>query len=922
MLRQISALAALVLVLATSAATQLRVAPPGERPDAAALELALRKLASTGTFMQTDAHPDDEDNGLLAMLGEGQGMRTTLVTLTRGDGGQNEIGPEIGQSLGVLRTEELLAVHRFDGAEQYFTRAIDFGYSFSIDESIDKWGHDEIVGDLVRHIRTIRPDVIAGFLCGGTSGGLHHQASARLTQEAFRAAADPAKYPEQIKEGLHPWQALRYFCTDETSFAPNPPPRTADLLRADVSGFDACLGRTYSEIGLEARSMHKCQGTSQLLLLPGQSQSRSYRLKDSVADMETSNPDGTKLWHAHPEFFTDIDTGIEGLTRFSGYHPRELTDGLAAIAAAIRDARSAAKTSASSAVAPLAAGRRAVRDLNAKLPALLPSSPPVVGSGPAQAYIFNTDVIYELSLRLSQKYEQFSAALAIAAGARLDALADDGVVTPGQAVNVSVYGAGSGDLKSVTLKGFDGQLSTCTGDLAKAVSCKAPVKIPANTHLSTPYWTPRKDAARYDFEPDVPFGVPFRPTPFTATFTLVIGGEEVKVERSVQFRYSNLVAGEKRTQLQVSPPFNVTVEPDIAVFPVAAADLPAKAGSHETASSASASPNMNTVASAFRRKTVQVTVGNNQKGAATASVALQAPAGWTVEPSSQPIKFSREDEAVTVTFAVQPPVSAAAGESTLKAVVTAENGARSDLGYEVVEYPHIHRRHVVQPADVRVKVMDVTVASGVKVGYVMGVGDKVPEAIRQLGAEVKMIDADMLASGDLSQFDVIMLGVRAYERRQDLRANNQRLLDYAAGGGTVVVQYQRTEFNEAQYGPYPAKTTADRVTDENAPIEILVPGHPLFTTPNRIGPDAWRGWVQERGTYFMGERDPRYVDLVRSQDPFPYNAGSKTGILVEARVGKGRWIYTGLGLWRQLPAGTDGAYRLLANLISLGKKAA
>jgi len=229
---------------------------------------------------------------------------------------------------------------------------------------------------------------------------------------------------------------------------------------------------------------------------------------------------------------------------------------------------------------------------------------------------------------------------------------------------------------------------------------------------------------------------------------------------------------------------------------------------------------------------------------------------------------------------------------------------------------------VIQPADLRVKVMDVTVAANLKVGYVMGVGDKVPDAIEQLGADVRLIDAETLASGDLSQFDTIMLGVRAYERRQDLRANNQRLLDYAANGGTVIVQYQRTEFNEAQYGPYPAKTTAERVTDENAPVEVLVPDHPVFNTPNRIGPDVWRGWVQERGTYFMGERDPRYVDLVRSQDPFPYNAGPKSGILIEARVGRGRWIYTGLGLWRQLPAGTDGAYRLLANLISLGKRPA
>src|SRR3954454_6324573 len=212
------------------ASAQLRVAPVGERPDAQALELLLRKLASTGTFMETDAHPDDEDNALLAQLGFGQGMRVALVTATRGDGGQNEIGPELGQALGVLRTEELLGVHRFDGAEQYFTRAIDFGYSFSVDESIQKWGKDEILGDLVRHIRTIRPDVIAGFLCGGQGGGLHHQASAQLTREAFRAAADPAKYPEQIKEGLRPWQATRYFCTDENSFAPQPPARTPEMI--------------------------------------------------------------------------------------------------------------------------------------------------------------------------------------------------------------------------------------------------------------------------------------------------------------------------------------------------------------------------------------------------------------------------------------------------------------------------------------------------------------------------------------------------------------------------------------------------------------------------------------------------------------------------------------------------------------------
>src|SRR5262245_15238820 len=875
---------AALLVLSSSARlpAQLRVAPPGERPDTVALELLLRKLSNTGTFMLTDAHPDDEDNALLAMLGEGQGVRTTLVTLTRGDGGQNEIGPELGQSLGVLRTEELLAVHRFDGAEQYFTRAIDFGYSFSIDESIQKWGHDEIVGDIVRHIRSIRPDVMAGFLCGGTSGGLHHQASTALTLEAFRAAADPAKYPEQLKEGLHPWQATRVFCTDETSFGPNPPPPTPDLLKPDVSGFDPAVGRTYLELGLEARSMHKCQGTSQLLLLPGQGQGRTLRLKDSVRDQTGVAP---------KDLFEGVDVTIQGLARFAGPATRtaQLTRALEAIAQHVTDARQVAATKGPAAAIPaLAAGHQATLDLAAHI--MLEDSGLYGDVGDWGRH--------ELEFRLDRKVHEFASALLVASGTRLDALADDGVVTPGQNVSLSAYAASAAQdgasVDKVTFAGFDqADSSTCHASLAagKTMSCRISAKIPANTHFSTPYWTPRADAARYDFEPDVPFGVPFRPTPFVATFELTIGGEKVTIDRPVQYRYSNLVAGEKRSELNVSPAFNVNVDPDIAVFPTTAR-----------------SP-----------KSIRVTVGNNQKGPATATVTLQAPTGWTVEPASKPITFTREDEEVTTTFTVQPSASAPPGDSTVNAVVTGSSGARSGAGYQVVEYPHIHRRHVIQPADVGVKVIDVTVAPNLKVGYLMGVGDRVPEAIEQLGATVRMIDADMLASGDLSQFNVIILGVRAYERRQDLRANNQRLLQYAEQGGTVIVQYQRNEFNDAQYGPFPAKTTTDRVTDENAPIEILAPDHPVFTTPNRIRPTAWKGWVQERGTYFMGQRDPRYVDLLRSEDPFPYNAGPKTGILVEARVGKGRWIYTGLGLWRQLPAGTDGAYRLLANLISLGK---
>src|SRR5947207_5791404 len=261
------------LALAIIPTAQMRVIPLDEEQGHVALGLALRHLGNVGIFMHTTAHPDDENNGLLVMLTRGQGFRTALATATRGNGGQNEIGPEIFEALGVLRTGELLAVHRFDGAEQYFTRAVDFGYSLSMDGSIPKWGRDAIGGDYVRHIRAIRPDIIAGFICGGGGGGQHHQASTRLTNEAFRAAADPNRYPDQIAAGLRPWQAKRVFCTE---FGGRPAPGARDVMTISTSAFDPLLGRTYSELGLEARSMHKCQGTSQLLLLPGETRPRGY----------------------------------------------------------------------------------------------------------------------------------------------------------------------------------------------------------------------------------------------------------------------------------------------------------------------------------------------------------------------------------------------------------------------------------------------------------------------------------------------------------------------------------------------------------------------------------------------------------------------------------------------------------------------
>lgn len=912
-----------LLLLTSAAPAQLRVKPVGELPSDITLKLLLRKLASTGTFMETDAHPDDEDNALLALMGHGRGMRTTLVSATRGDGGQNEIGPEIFQALGVLRTEELLAVHRFDGAEQYFTRAVDFGFSFSIEESIQKWGHDEIVGDYVRHIRTIRPDVIIGFLCGGGGGGQHHQASTRLTLEAFRAAADPSRYPEQIREGLRPWQTKRVFCTE--GFGAAAQAQTPDLMRVTTSEFDPLLGRTYAELGLEARSMHKCQGTSQLLMLPGASPVRTYRLKDSVIGQTGVAP---------KDMFDGIDTTLPGLAKYAGARPpANLVIALQAIATTVEQSKQVVDTGGpAAAAAPLIQGLTALRSLRASLKK---QSGAPAGSNDS-ALQLPADAQYEIDFRLAQKESQFEEALLLTHGIRVEALADDGTVTVGQAVKVSTITGNNGapdvTLNSVSLSGFDGgengsstKPAVCmptSGAIptARAVSCDSTLHV-AQEPLSTPYWTPRQDAARYDFDPDVPFGVPFRPSPFQAAFSLTIGGAEVSIDRAIQFRYSDILAGEKRMELHVVPPFSVQTTPSIAVVPAAMSVPPAREEERGEALKAEREPPPapRRTTSAARARTIVVSVTNNVNGPVNATATLEAPPGWTVAPKSAVVKFERADEQVTATFTITAPASARVGETNVQAVVTAAD-ASSRLGYEVVEYPHIHRRHVVEPAVTRVKVIDVRIASGLRVGYVMGVGDEMPDAIRQLGADVHLLDATDLASGDLNRYHVIVTGVRAYERRPDLRAHNSRLLEYVRNGGVMLVNYNKQEFNQAQYGPYPAKNGQDRITDENAPVEVLRPNDPVFNVPNRIGRETWEGWVQERGTYFLAERDPKYVDLVAMTDPFPLNPGRKTGALVEAQYGKGRWIYIGLGLWRQLPAGTDGAYRLLANLLSLGKQ--
>jgi LmbE family N-acetylglucosaminyl deacetylase len=894
--RRLSTLTALVVLCAVSSRAQLRPVPQDEGTNG--LALALRHLPTSGSVLYVTAHPDDENNGVLVVLNRGRGLDTALLTVTRGDGGQNEIGPELFEALGILRTEELAAIHRYDGAAQYFTRAYEFGFSFSVEETFQKWGREEILRDVVRVVRSFRPDVILTLPLEAPGGGQHHQAAGRLAVEAFRAAADPARFPDQVAEGLRPWQARKVY--QGGVGGGNEVEKEPRTVAVDTSGYDPLLGMSSHQFGMLARANHKCQGAGQLRALPG-----TGRAVYSLVDAEPA------LAGPEDDILAGVDTSVSGLIRFArGQEERApfLAGFLRGIEDQARQAQDAYSTHA--------AGRMRTA-LRAGL----------IGAIKTASRLKTTSLDegakYELATRLARKEADFERALLLAHRLSAETTADDGDVVPGQAFTVHTRVINQGlepvALQEIALRVPAGWTAARKSDppallgAGKAADVAFTVTVGPDARYSQPYWRRNAKVDRYDIEIPAHDTLPWSPPDVVAVLKLGsptgIQGSFVPVtlEQPAIFRYEGRwVGGEKQKVVNVVPALSLSLTPEIAVMPVGAG----------------------------ARREFRVTVANEGKGAGEATVRLEAPPGWTVEPAEARAALRFEGEEVTSRFFVTAPAALAAGEYAVHAVAT-EGGREFREGFQVIAYDHIQERHLFRPAASRVQALDVRVAPGVSIGYVLGAGDEVPAAIEQLGVTPTMLSADDLAYGDLSRFSTIVTGIRAYQTRKDLRANNQRLLDFARAGGHLVVQYNKFEFNRlseaapaggfsgagsadavSPFAPYPASVTYERVTLEEAPMNVLVPDHPFFTAPNPISAADFGGWVQERGLYFLGVRDPRYVELLSSADPFPKNPGEKKGMLVDAPVGKGTWTYVGLGLWRQLPAGTPGAYRLLANILS------
>jgi LmbE family N-acetylglucosaminyl deacetylase len=849
----------LLLFLTAPARAQVRPADP---MDAAEIQIGLERLRVLGTALYVAAHPDDENTAFLTYLTQGRQVRAGYLSLTRGDGGQNLIGSETGIELGMIRSQELLAARRIDGAEQFFTRALDFGYSKRADETMEIWGREAILSDLVWTIRQFRPDVIiTRFPTDSTAGHGHHQASAILAEEAFRAAADTTRFFEQLAH-VRPWQAKR-IVWNAFRFDPTRDPSPAPYVSVDLGEYNRLLGRAYTEIAAESRSMHKSQGF-------GASERRGQVPNYFV------HKDGATATH-------DLFDGVD--VRWTRIPGGDRVDKI------LVEAQKKYRADEPGKIIPiLLKAHAAMKDLEAK-----PNADPLI----------------------AVKRHELEELIASSAGLWLEAIAESPVSVPGGEVKVRVsalnrstvplklervelpYGAKAMDPETPP-GGPTADASGATLVERKEVTARdltdnrpvlgdAVIPLPRDQRDTQPYWLRREPLpGRFDVGDFAMLGRPDNPPALQARFVLSTGGQELAFDRPIVHRWTDPVQGERYRPLEISPPVGVRLEKPVYLFPT--------------------------------RDPVEVVVVA-QSGAQpmSGSLSLELPEGWRATPTAKNLELAANGEAST-RFTVYPPDAGlrGGGAATVGSVtaVFESGGKQYSRDIERIDYSHIPIQSNFPPARAKLVRADVQ-HLGAEIGYVMGSGDEVGDALRQMGYRVSLLEDDDIGSGNLSRFDAIVIGVRAYNTRQRLRALQPRLIEYVNAGGTLVVQYQTADRGlDGKLGPLPFTISRNRVSVESAEVRFPSAQHPLLVRPNLITADDFVGWVQERGLYFASPYDQGYDAVLSANDP---GEPPRDGGLIYARHGKGIFIYTGYSWFRQLPAGVPGAYRLFANLVSAGR---
>ncbi|MBD2715581.1 PIG-L family deacetylase [Microvirga sp. STR05] len=804
--------------------------------------LGLKKLNVLGSALYVAAHPDDENTRLIAYLANGRLVETGYLSCTRGDGGQNLIGPELREGLGVIRTQELLAARRIDGGRQFFTRANDFGFSKTAEETFTIWDKEQVLSDMVWVIRQRRPDVmITRFPPDARAGHGHHTASAILAAEAFEAAGDPKRFPEQLQY-VQVWQPKRLFW-NTGSFFVKQGENMDGYLKVDAGQYNPLLGQSYGEIAARSRSQHKSQGF-------GSSAQRGEALEylqQVKGDKVKSDPfEGIDMsWNRVPGGAAVGKLIDEVIRKYDAANPSASVAGLLKVRAALE--------------------RLSPKSLSGE------------------------------QFWMQQKIEQVNSLIRASLGLYIEATTATSAVVAGDKVPVTIEVTPrfsvSKEIQPVELIGaqYVGRDSATQIKLTngRQVLLRKQIGLLASDALaSQPYWLRAVGTTgMYKVDELLERGRPENDAATDVLLRFAIGGQIIDYTVPVQYKSTDPVEGEKYRPLTVVPPVAVNIGGHAYVF---ADNQP---------------------------KTIPVTLRAGKAGV-KGSVALTLPQGWKSEPASFTFDIAAKDAEQTVQFRVQPGAGAAEGKSELRAVATVD-GQTYSRGYQPIAYNHIPTQVLFPEAVAPLVKLDLK-RKGQEIGYLMGAGDEVPDALRQIGYTVTLLKPEDLTEQNLRRFDAVVLGVRAYNTIDRLKTLQPTLLKYVENGGNLVVQYVVSRGTVLpQIGPYPLTLSNDRVTVENAAVTFLNPSQPLLNTPNKITSKDFEGWVQEQGLYYPSQWDAKYQTVLSSADP---GEKAKESAILVADYGKGHYIYTGLSLFRELPAGVPGAYRILTNMVSLGKK--